>query len=246
MGHPPGLISMPMYCISAKLLLISLSFLCVSLFTMEHNLVQYQAQLHRTKMYCASPGFSQSVGWRPTRSGHVLMEESASHDAVASVVGWVIEKGLDCELRGNFSKQQPFGSLATAKFQLHLAKPIATPFAEDFDITVKCLGHVQETHARTTRRPNFIIVEGSNKYLRFARSVFERRVRVVMIGGAILTFITSLIKSNQNRNFFWRNCKEEEREVSGFIRQWLVAYTCGWRWFSSERESRRQYRELAS
>ena len=127
MGHPAGLMSMPMYRASAILLFISLSFLCVSLFAMEHNLVQYQAQLHRTKMYCASPGFSQSVGWRPTRSGHVLMEESASHDAVASVVGQVIKKGLDCKPRGNFSKQQPFGSLETAKFQLQLAKPIATP-----------------------------------------------------------------------------------------------------------------------
>src|SRR6266702_321259 len=120
MGHPAGLMSMPMYRASAILLFISLSFLCVSLFVMEHNLVQYQAQLHRTKMYCASPGFSQSVGWRPTRSGHGC-------DAVASVVGRVIKKGLDCEPRGNFSKQQPFGSLETAKFQLQLAKPIATP-----------------------------------------------------------------------------------------------------------------------
>ncbi len=77
----------------------------------------------------------------------MLTEESASRDAVASVIGQVIEKGLDCEPRGNFSKQQPFGSLATAKFQLLLAKLITTPFAEDFDIAVKCLGQVQERHA---------------------------------------------------------------------------------------------------
>ncbi|SRR6266702_705258 len=167
----------------------------------------------------------------------MLTEESASRDAVASVVGQVIKKGLDCEPRGNFSKQQPFGSLATAKFQLLLAKLIATPFAEDFNIAVKCLGQVQERRVRTTRRPNFIIVEGSNKYLRFAQSVFERWVHVVMIGGVILTIISSLIKSKQNQKFTWRTCKEEEIEVSGFIQQWLVAYTRTWRWFSSERES---------
>lgn len=146
---------------------------------MTENLTAYRARLLQNKFYAASPLFVQSVRWQYERAGHVLIDNTVHNDVVAAVVGRVIEQRLCCAPNGNYIEPgSPWGTLATAKFQLQLGKPVGTVFANDFEKVIEQMSKIQAQVASTDDRRNFIIPDGGNKNLRFARKVFERRVRV--------------------------------------------------------------------
>lgn len=145
---------------------------------MAHNLVQYRAQLLLSRFYGASPVFIQGIGWRPEKTGHVLVDER-SHwrsNIVVAVVGRVLDYRLHCGPNGNHVDNPMYGSLATAKFELQLEKPYGTPFAADYDTVLGNLGKLQAQVASTPGWQNLIVIDERDKKLRFTQNVFEKRV----------------------------------------------------------------------
>ena len=141
---------------------------------MEHNLVSYRSNLLLSPLYTASPGFLPSLGWHSEKTGHALVIKKTGENAVASVVGRVQERRLDCGPIGNFQKGR-YGGLQTAKFHLLLGKPTGTPFADDFEKALTTFNKIQTDIASTQNRVNFLVVDGHDKHLRFTRNVFDKR-----------------------------------------------------------------------
>jgi hypothetical protein len=144
---------------------------------MEHNLPLYRSKLLLSDSYAASPGFRT---WGCEKSGHVLITQETGDTAILSVVGRVLEKGLNCGPRGNFFHKGIYGGLQTAKFRLFLGKPTDTPFAGDFDKAIAGLRKVQGEIAFTLKHLNLIVVDGQETQLRFTRNVFEERERTLI------------------------------------------------------------------
>lgn len=142
---------------------------------MEEDLVSHQATLHLLPYYGAHPDFVAGVGWRLGKNGHVLFDKKSKIAAVSTVVGRVLEYKLNCGPSGNYINSE-YGSLQTAKYELHLEKPTETLFASDFDTVLKNLMSLQDLVAGTDDRRNLIVKEGEDFHLRFATKVFEKRV----------------------------------------------------------------------
>ena len=141
---------------------------------MEHDLVSYRSDLLLSPLYTASPGFLPSLGWHAEKTGHALVIKKTGENTVASVVGQVQERRLDCGPAGNFQKGR-YGGLETAKFHLLLGKPMGTPFTDDFDKTLATFNKIQTDIASTQNHVNFLIVDGRDKQLRFTRNAFNKR-----------------------------------------------------------------------
>ena len=149
---------------------------------MQHssNLEQYRSQLFLSRFYAAHPRYQQGTKWRTDRSGHVLADRLNSANAVASIVGRVLEFRLNCDPNGSYLNRG-VGSLATAKYHFLLCKPEKTPFAQDFDKALDHLEHLQSSIASTESRRNLFVVDMIGRNLRFSRNVFEKRVRLSFI-----------------------------------------------------------------
>jgi hypothetical protein len=146
---------------------------------MPDQLNTHRASLLQSKLYAAGPVFVQNVQWQYENTGHVLVDTSTHSNAVAAVVGRVLEHWLCCGPNGNYlDSDTNFGTLATAKFQLQLGKPIGTVFAADWDKAMETFNRVQSQVAATADHCNFIIPDGTNKNLRFSRKIFEKRVHL--------------------------------------------------------------------
>ena len=164
------------------LLSFQLSIPVIFSITMEHNLECYWDDLLNSKLplYSASPGYTQDVSWCLETTGHVLVDKSSRADAVSSVVGRVIEQGLLSGPDSTFANQN-YGSLQTAKFQFCVAKPVRTPFVDDFDKAIDNFMRIQGQVAATLNWCNFICEDSlSNKSLCFMCSVFTKRVGVTL------------------------------------------------------------------
>ncbi|KAF8256856.1 hypothetical protein EI94DRAFT_169247 [Lactarius quietus] len=105
---------------------------------------------------------------------------SASSNVVAVVIGRVLEHRLCCGPNGNYlNLDSEFITLATAKFQLQLGRPIGTVFAIDYDKVLENAAKIQAQVASTQDRRNFIIPDGASWNLRFARKVFQKRDHII-------------------------------------------------------------------
>ncbi|KAH9037778.1 hypothetical protein EDB85DRAFT_1934385 [Lactarius pseudohatsudake] len=150
---------------------------------MEHDLVNRRSEFLQSDLYSSTSAFCSALSWRSDRYGNVLVDQKTRGNAVASVVGRVLPSHLDCGPRGNFSNLG-FGSLQTSKFQLHLGKPFGTVFAADFDKAVSNFMSIQRLKALTGKCVNFLVFEGKDTNLRFARAVYDKRPRTIgAIGG---------------------------------------------------------------
>jgi len=99
---------------------------------------------------------------------------------VAVVIGRVLEHRLCCGPNGNYlNLDSEFITLATAKFQLQLGRPIGTVFAIDYDKVLENAAKIQAQVASTQDRRNFIIPDGASRNLRFARKVFQKRDHII-------------------------------------------------------------------
>ena len=89
----------------------------------------------------------------------------------------MLDHRLCCDPNGNYLEpNSPWGSLATAKFQVQLGRPIGTMFASDYDKVIENMERLQQQVAVSNDRQNFIVPDGGNKNLRFTRKIFEQRV----------------------------------------------------------------------
>lgn len=135
-----------------------LVFLCHhSLMQHTSNLEQYCAQLLLSRFYAAHPCYEQGTKWQSDRSGHVLANRLTSANAVASIIGRVLDYCLNCGPNGGYLNRG-VGSL-TAKYQFLLCKPENTPFAQDFDKVCKHLEHLQSSVASTKSCCNLFVVD---------------------------------------------------------------------------------------
>jgi len=150
---------------------------------MEHDLPLYRSNIMLSPSFGASPPFLSHLGWRPERTGDVLVNKSTNKNAVVCVIGRILERRLDCGPTGNFVKGR-FGGLETAKFHCLLEKPVGTPFADDFDKSISNLDKVQGIIASSANKTNFIVVDGQHKNLRFTKQIFEKRERALEDDGS--------------------------------------------------------------
>ena len=145
---------------------------------MQCSLAAHRAQLLQSKNYVPTLHFLQQIRWQYEEAGHVLVDSSSGSNVVAVVVARVLEHYLCCKPNGNYlNSDSMFVTLATAKFQLQLGRPIGTVFAIDYDKVLENVAKIQAQIASTQDQRNFIIVDGPNQNLRFARKIFQKRVR---------------------------------------------------------------------
>ncbi|KAH9014415.1 hypothetical protein EDB85DRAFT_1899227 [Lactarius pseudohatsudake] len=159
-----------------RLVAVLFSYFFTVITLMEHDLVYRRSQFLQSELYSPTSAFLSAVSWRSDRYGNVLVDRQTRGNAVASVVGRVLPGHLDCGPRGNFSNLG-FGSLQTSKFQLHIGKPSGTVFATDFDKALANITTIQQLKASTGKSVNFIVMDGQETNLRFARNVYEKRPR---------------------------------------------------------------------
>jgi hypothetical protein len=96
---------------------------------MHDSFATYQIHLLQSKSYIPSSLFLQTVQWQYEDAGHVLVNTSSSSNFVVVVVGCILEHHLYCGPNGNYLEPDTkFGTLATAKFQLQLGRPIDSVF----------------------------------------------------------------------------------------------------------------------
>ena len=144
---------------------------------MEHDLNAYRNILLQNKFYAAGPIFTKNVRWQYEKNGHVLVDNTTHSDLVAAIVARVLDHRLCCDPNGNYLEpNSPWGSLATAKFQVQLGRPIGTVFASDYNKVIENMERLQQQVAVSNDRRNFIVPDGGNKNLRFTRKIFEQRV----------------------------------------------------------------------
>jgi hypothetical protein len=129
------------------------------------------------KYYVPAPHFLQQVRWQYEDAGHVLVDISTGSNIVAVVIGHVLEHRLCCGPNSNYlNVDSQYVTLATAKFQLLLGRPIGTVFTVDYDKVLENTAKIQAQVASTPDRHNFIIQDGANWNLRFAHRVFQKCV----------------------------------------------------------------------
>ena len=142
-----------------------------------HNLSLHQSTLLRSSSYGASPVFISGVGWQDENWGHVVVNKTTKEKMVISVVGRILNLRLFVTPNGNYTSDR-YGDFSAAKFHFLLAKPIDTPFDNDFDIVLEHLEKIQSEVASTPNRLNLIVPGAGSNNLRFTRNVFEKRVRL--------------------------------------------------------------------
>ena len=106
----------------------------------------------------------------------MVKEKTTNEDAVLILVGKVLDDRLFCGPSGNWSPNNTFGGLRTAKYNFTLGLPDEDAFTSDFTSAFKTLGTLQNNIASTPHRLHFLLGEGEQfSTLRFATPVFEKR-----------------------------------------------------------------------
>ncbi|KAH9024470.1 hypothetical protein EDB83DRAFT_2658149 [Lactarius deliciosus] len=140
---------------------------------MYHDLEDYHTRLNSSTLYAANSTFLNNVEWQNSAGGHVLASSLTRVHTVGSLVGRVLDYRFACGPLGTFRAE--YGRLHKAKYQLYLAKPLHTVFADDFDKVVNTLETAQRNQATTGDRRHLIYPDGKTKILRFAENVFGKR-----------------------------------------------------------------------
>lgn len=151
---------------------------------MQHDLQQHRSILLCIPSYCAIPVFLSGVGWEVENSGHVLVDKANNANAVAIVVGRLLDYCYFVSPNGTYSGNpgsDKFGDISNAKFLFVIGKPDNTPFTEDFVKVFDVISKVQNQVASTPTPVNFMCSTGTSKVLRFTRNIFEKRVSPLFI-----------------------------------------------------------------
>lgn len=141
---------------------------------MDHDLTIPRAKLLKSKAYTANNHCCSAFLWHSQKNGDILIDKLSNANAVLAVVGEVLENRLDCSPSGNYHERKG-QTLEKSKFELLLGKPMKTPFADDFDTTIKNLTSFQNLIAVWPDRENLICFDKRQRSLRFTREIFEER-----------------------------------------------------------------------
>ena len=132
--------------------------------------------LKQLSNYAASPQLPSLVRWKPGEGGHILVAKDTSKLFVAVAIVQVYDYKLNCGPNGNFIKPD-IGSLENAKYQFYAGRPADLLFGEDFPKIYTNLAKLQSDIAVTKQHKDMLYTDASAKMIRFARAVFEKRVR---------------------------------------------------------------------
>lgn len=106
----------------------------------------------------------------------MVKEKLTNKDTVLIIVGKVLDDYLFCGPSGNWSTNNTFGGLKTAKYNFTLTQLDEDAFTIDFTSAFKTLGTLQNNVALTPHRLHFLQGEGEQfNTLRFTTPVFEKR-----------------------------------------------------------------------
>jgi hypothetical protein len=123
--------------------------------------------------------FLSNFSWGQDRSADVLVDRHTADPAVVIVVGKVVHDWIYCGTTGNYSANNKYGLLKSAKYQFTIGRPDQDIFANEFDIAFKTFVKVQSGIAATQDRQHFLIGENSKvNNIRFTAPVFEERPTV--------------------------------------------------------------------
>lgn len=136
--------------------------------------------LKQLSNYAASPQLLSQVRWKPGEGGHVLVAKDTSKLFIAVAIVQVYDYKLNCGPNGNYIKTD-IGSLENAKYQFYAGRPGDIIFGEDFPKIYSNLAKLQSEIAVTKQHKDLLYSDASAKMIRFARSVFEKRVSVDML-----------------------------------------------------------------
>ena len=143
---------------------------------MLFNSPAHRDSLHGLANYVTTATFLTKVGWKQDGYAHMVKEKFTNEDAVLILVGKVLDDHLFCGPSGNWSPNNTFGGLKTAKYNFTLGQPDENVFTEDFTFTFKALGALQNNIMSTSHRLHFLLGKGEQFHtLRFATPVFEKR-----------------------------------------------------------------------
>jgi len=143
---------------------------------MLFNSRSHRDTMHALANYAAAGSFSSNVAWAQDGSANILKDKKDGEDAVIIVVGKVVKDRVYCGPVGNWSTDNRWGSLKTAKYTFSIGKPDDEHFARDFEAAFKMLGKLQSNIAVSTKREHLLLGEGEKVHnIRFTANVFEER-----------------------------------------------------------------------
>jgi hypothetical protein len=153
----------------------SLPLTTSTLNTMVFDAVQHRAQLQEFPEYIASGNLQNDYMWQTQKYGRLLMQKSTRQPLNIVMVGRVDAYRFNCGPSGTCFKLDVAG-LEKSKQQFHLSKPVAEPFAGDFNRAIALLDKLQSATAKTKDRKNLLVKEYDETMVRFMHRLFSKRV----------------------------------------------------------------------
>lgn len=136
----------------------------------------YAADIKNLSNYGASQQLPSLVQWKPAEGGHVLVSKTTQEIFIGVAIVQVYNYRLNCSPNGNFINPD-LGTLEKAKFQLFAGRAADVNFGDDFPKLYANLVRLQNNIAITKEHRDMLYSDASGKMIRFARNIFEKRVR---------------------------------------------------------------------
>ena len=136
----------------------------------------YASKLKKLPNYAAQQQLSSLIRWKlSAEGGHELVLKNSAEQFLGVAVVQVFDYKLNCSPNGNYVNTK-FGSLETAKFQFYAGRAADANFGSDFDNVYTNLDKLQSIVAGTKDQRDMLYKDSSEKMIRFARTIFEKRV----------------------------------------------------------------------
>ena len=143
---------------------------------MSFNTLSYHYAIAQHPNYAASKEAAKNTQWHPSSSGHIIYDIHSNTPFISIAVVQAIDYRLNCRPSGNFLSN--YGKLENAKYQLYGARPADANFRADFTIVYNFLAKLQTEAAASKIHRDMLHSNKNGKMIRFAISVFEKRVRL--------------------------------------------------------------------
>lgn len=117
-----------------------------------------------------------SLEWRSAKNSHSIFHKEDEENFEGIIVGNIGSYRLNVSPCGNYISSQ-YGSLAKAKYQLHLTCPITSPFREDYNRAYQVLVKLQDIAAVKSKGTDMLFDGAGGQTIRMTKNIFEKRVR---------------------------------------------------------------------
>jgi len=142
---------------------------------MSFNTSSYHYTIVQHPNYAASKEAAKNTQWCPSSSGHIIYDVHSNTPFISITVVQAIDYQLNCGPSGNFLGEN-YGKLENTEYQLYSARPADANFCDDFTIVYNFLVKLQTEAAASKIHRDMLHSNKNGKMIRFATSVFEKRV----------------------------------------------------------------------